>query len=180
MPSFFRSNMPNTSAAAFVKWRRWIFQFAHRPGAAGDDRFVAARASRTAVSADARAVDVHGSGTESGRLVSEGRGQLGGAACGGRLERAERQYGCVLQSAPKIVAGDGQNARPAHRKTARWARAGRMALARTMREIGGRYRDLDARYGGEPGVVSAALQPVPRSRLAAGAPGVNAPDRKRV
>jgi hypothetical protein len=33
-----------------------------------------------------------------------------------------------------------------------------LALARPSREAGGRYRDLDARYAGEPGVLSATQQ----------------------
>src|ERR1035441_3381013 len=46
-----------------------------------------------------------------------------------------------------------------------------MALARPMHEIARRHRDLDARYGGKPGLLSAAHKPSDRSGLAAGALG---------
>ena len=45
----------------------------------------------------------------------------------------------------------------------------RVALARTMREVGRWHGYLDARHGSEPGVLSAALEPSRRSGLAAGA-----------
>ena len=50
-------------------------------------------------------------------FVPEGGEQLGGAARGGRLERAQREYGSLLQGARKIVGHDGQHAGPVHGKT---------------------------------------------------------------
>jgi hypothetical protein len=46
-------------------------------------------------------------------LVPKGGGQLDSATRVERLERAQCQYGCLLQGAPAIAAHDGQYARPA-------------------------------------------------------------------
>ena len=46
-----------------------------------------------------------------------------------------------------------------------------MAVARTLGEAGGRHRDIDARYPGEPGVLSPAQHPGTRGRLCAGPTG---------
>ena len=77
----------------------------------------------------------------------------------------------AVQGAPALAARDGERARAVRSSAVERPRANRMALARPLREIGRWHRDSDARYGDEPGLLSAAHEPGDRSGLAAGALG---------
>jgi hypothetical protein len=69
------------------------------------------------------------------------------------------------------VEGMVRTLTPVHGTAVERSRADRMALSRTEREVGRWHRDLDARYGGAPGLLSVAVEPTSRSRLAAGTLG---------
>jgi hypothetical protein len=69
-----------------------------------------------------------------------------------------RAHWRVLSGPATLAGADGDSADARHGPSAERTSENRLALAWSHDQAGGRYRNLDAGYAGEPGVLSAAEQ----------------------